>query len=174
MQTSGSNSGAPSQVPSPTAARRMEEQRRAEDNYRPSAAAHHPQSMQNIMHKEPEKLPPINSVQNGTTSAPPSRGDNTPDRVEDQVQKKEEPEQRSPKDKRDADGDVRMRAEEPAMRKMDVNEDYDDGSDDDSSKTKGADGPKMVSGEQSRGSPKSSGPPSATTETPNSAKPESK
>ena len=172
---SGTNSGAPSQVPSPTVARRIEDQRRVEESYKPSEAAHHPQSMHNIIHNQHEQLPPINTTSNGGPSGPPSLASNTSAaRVDDHVQKKEEPEQRSPRDRRDQDGDVRMRGEEPAMRKMDVNEDYDEGSDEEPAKGKAVDGGRNVSNEQLRGSPKSSGPPSVNAETPNSAKPDTK
>ena len=181
---SGSNSQGPSQVPSPTAARRLEEHKRsAEEMYRPSEAAHHPTSMQNLMHKEREQpppppqqqqqLPPINTTNGATRSGPPSHSGTTP-RAEDGIPKKEEPEQRSPTDKRDADGDLKMRGEEPAMRKMDVNEDYDEESGDDSSKAKGPIESVKTNGELARGSPNASGPNSASAETPNSAKPEGK
>ncbi|MCJ1267451.1 hypothetical protein MMC22_007336 [Lobaria immixta] len=73
---------------------RLEDQRRADENYHPSEAAHHPATLPS-MHQQPppphEHLPPM--VENGR--------------------------------------DDRREVYEPASRKMDVNEDYDDEEDDD-------------------------------------------
>lgn len=112
----------PNRMPSPgemqrreSSEARREEQRRANDNYHPSEAAHHPPTLPSIQHMQPHpssSLPPIDSSvpsSNGAPSGPPP--------AESQV--KEEPIRNE-----------QQLAHEPAARKMDVDENYDDDVDD--------------------------------------------
>ncbi|KAL4910155.1 hypothetical protein BDW74DRAFT_144535 [Aspergillus multicolor] len=101
---------------------RREDQRRANEGYHPSEAAHHPQTLPSIQHMPQHasggSLPPLvetaSTPANGSAPVPPTT------QVQVQVPVKEE----------------HTRAEqapthEPAARKMDVDEDYDDDGDDD-------------------------------------------
>lgn len=156
--------GPPSSTPhpglsSPESMRRMEDQRRADANYRPSEYAHHPPANPPIVHHEDHHhLPPM-STSYGPPAREPKR-EATPVKAEDPP-RQEEPAPPSSAEKRDRDGDTRMHIDEPAARKMDVDEDYDEDSTEEG-RTKASRG---NSSRNSRGSPKSSkggsGPPSA-------------
>lgn len=114
----------PSRMPSPRAMHHrssseahLEEQRRANESYYPSEAAHHPPTLPSIQQMQPQShpssLPPIDSsatASNGAPSGPPSA----------HSQVKEEPGRSE-----------QQLAHEPAARKMDVDENYDDDGDDD-------------------------------------------
>ncbi|PYH91677.1 TPR-like protein [Aspergillus ellipticus CBS 707.79] len=115
----------PNRMPSPgeiqrrsSSEARREDQRRVNENYHPSEAAHHPPTLPSIQHMPPHpsggpSLPPMaessSAASNGPQSGPPTV----------QVQVKEEPvrSEQAP-------------AHEPAARKMDVDENYDDDGDD--------------------------------------------
>ncbi|KAJ0422744.1 hypothetical protein BJY00DRAFT_300033 [Aspergillus carlsbadensis] len=117
----------PSRLPSPGEIRRRssseirrDDQRRVNESYHPSEAAHHPQTLPSIQHMPPHpsgaSLPPMNEsapASSGSSTVPPTT------QVQVQVPVKEE----------------HMRSEqppahEPAARKMDVDENYDDDGDD--------------------------------------------
>ncbi|BDD59259.1 hypothetical protein MPDQ_000209 [Monascus purpureus] len=114
--TPPANGPASGEIPRPGAPEaRHEEQGRGGENYHPSEAAHHPPTLPSIQHMPPHSstsLPPIDSsipTSNGVASGPPSA----------HSQPKEEP--------------VRSEQQllhEPAARKMDVDENYDDEGDD--------------------------------------------
>ncbi|KAL4793242.1 hypothetical protein BDV19DRAFT_366874 [Aspergillus venezuelensis] len=101
---------------------RREEQRRINESYHPSEAAHHPQTLPSIQHMPPHpsgsSLPPMSETapapSNGPSAVPP-----TPP-VQGQVPIKEEHARAE-----------QTPAHEPAARKMEVDEDYDDDGDDD-------------------------------------------
>ncbi|KAJ5907704.1 hypothetical protein N7495_000386 [Penicillium taxi] len=109
----------PARLPSPgemqrrsSSEARREDARRANENYHPSEAAHHPPTLPSIQTMPPQtgaSLPPMTevsaTVSNGPSSAAPSA--NTP-------VKEEPPRPEAPL------------SHEPAARKMDVDEDYDD------------------------------------------------
>ncbi|PTU19439.1 hypothetical protein P175DRAFT_0510699 [Aspergillus ochraceoroseus IBT 24754] len=116
----------PNRLPSPGEMRRRssseirrEDQRRVNESYHPSEAAHHPPTLPSIQHmpQHPSgsSLPPMAesapASSNGPSTAPPAS--------QVQVQVKEEP----------ARGE-QAPAHEPAARKMDVDENYDDDGDD--------------------------------------------
>ncbi|KAL2832945.1 hypothetical protein BDW59DRAFT_138952 [Aspergillus cavernicola] len=121
----------PSRLPSPGEMKRRssseirrEDQRRVNESYHPSEAAHHPQTLPSIQHmpQHPSgtSLPPMAenapTPSNGPSPLPP-----TPQvQVQVQVPVKEE-------HTRSEQAPVH----EPAARKMDVDEDYDDDGDDD-------------------------------------------
>lgn len=159
-----SSSNPSSGVASPDTVRRLEDQRRADANYRPSEYAHHPQTQPPAEPREPPQqalpLPPIHSAMGART--PESKREPTPVKSEEQP-RQQEMVRSSSNEKQDRDGDVRMQ-EEPAVRKMDVDEDYDEDSADESKTRPG----QTSSGANGRNSPKSSrgnsGPPSATAE----------
>ncbi|KAH8424688.1 putative transcriptional corepressor Cyc8 [Aspergillus melleus] len=97
---------------------RREDQRRINENYHPSEAAHHPPTLPSIQHMPPHpsggpSLPPMAEssapASNGPPSGPPSA----------QLPIKEEPTRGE-----------QAPAHEPAARKMDVDENYDDDEDD--------------------------------------------
>ncbi|KAH8705812.1 putative transcriptional corepressor Cyc8 [Talaromyces proteolyticus] len=128
---------------------RREEQRRANENYHPSEAAHHPPtlpSIQTMSHPSGSSMPPISEVpQPG--SNPPSAGPPPPS-VKDEAARKEQ-----------------LPVHEPAARKMDVDEDYDDDAEDE-----------KRAGTGSKGSPHGSAPANgsiAANGNSGSAKPES-
>lgn len=133
---------------------RREDQRRINENYHPSEAAHHPPTLPSIQHMPPHpsggpSLPPMAEssapASNGPPSGPPSA----------QLPVKEEP-------TRVEQGP----AHEPAARKMDVDENYDD-DEDDKRVAKGSPGSgsgsvnNSTSGGLSGGAPSSSKPESA-------------
>ncbi|KAJ5671106.1 hypothetical protein N7507_000233 [Penicillium longicatenatum] len=111
----------PSHMPSPgemqrrsSSEARREDARRANENYHPSEAAHHPPTLPSIQNMPPHaaggpSLPPMvesaGPASNGPPSAPPSA--NTP--VKEESRRPEAPS-----------------SHEPPARKMDVDEDYDD------------------------------------------------
>ncbi|KAJ6125688.1 TPR-like protein [Penicillium sp. IBT 18751x] len=111
----------PARLPSPgemqrrsSSEARREDARRANDNYHPSEAAHHPPTLPSIQNMPPHSstgpsLPPMAEgsapPSNGPPSAPPSA--NTP--VKEEAPRPEAPS-----------------SHEPPARKMDVDEDYDD------------------------------------------------
>ncbi|RAH79376.1 putative transcriptional corepressor Cyc8 [Aspergillus japonicus CBS 114.51] len=115
----------PNRMPSPgemqrrsSSEARREDQRRVNENYHPSEAAHHPQTLPSIQHMPPHpsggpSLPPMSetpaAVSNGPQPGPPSTT----------VPVKEEPARSE-----------QAPAHEPAARKMDVDENYDDDGDD--------------------------------------------
>ncbi|KAL3474371.1 hypothetical protein BJX99DRAFT_231729 [Aspergillus californicus] len=118
----------PNRLPSPGEMKRRssseirrEDQRRVNENYHPSEAAHHPPtlpSIQHIQHPSGTSLPPMTESSSTSSNGPPTVAPTPP--VQVQVPVKEE----------------HLRAEqtpthEPAARKMDVDEDYDDDGDDD-------------------------------------------
>lgn len=93
---------------------RREEQRRVNDAYHPSDAAHHPPTLPSIQHMQPppnHSMPPMNDVppnpNHGPTGPPPS-----------QSSIKDDPGRKDPS------------LHEPAARKMDVDENYDDDGED--------------------------------------------
>ena len=95
---------------------RHEEPRGGNDGYHPSEAAHHPHTLPAIQHMQqhhPSSLPPIESsipASNGAASGPSSAHSQPP---------KEEPIRSE-----------QQLSHEPAARKMDVDENYDDDGDD--------------------------------------------
>ena len=96
-------------------ARQQEEQRRANESYYPSEAAHHPPILPSIQHMQqthrPSSLPPIESsipASNGATTGPPS--------VHSHIKSES------------LRGEQQL-AHEPAARKMNVDENYDDDDD---------------------------------------------
>lgn len=96
---------------------RREDQRRANENYHPSEAAHHPPTLPSIQHMQQQQpggssIPPISEGPQ-PASNPPSAG------PESQAPVKEEASRKEP-----------APLHEPAARKMDVDEDYDDDGDD--------------------------------------------
>ncbi|PYH74657.1 putative transcriptional corepressor Cyc8 [Aspergillus vadensis CBS 113365] len=96
---------------------RREDQRRVNENYHPSEAAHHPPTLPSIQHMPPHpsggpSLPPMAESSAAPSNGPPSGPSSA------QVQVKEEP----------ARGE-QAPAHEPAARKMDVDENYDDDDD---------------------------------------------
>lgn len=89
---------------------RREEQRRANENYHPSEAAHHPPtlpSIQTMPHPSGNSIPPMSEVPQ-SSSNPPSAGAAATSVKEEGNRKEQAP------------------LHEPAARKMDVDEDYDD------------------------------------------------
>lgn len=114
----------PAHLPSPSEMQRRsssearrEDARRANENYHPSEAAHHPPTLPSIQNMPPHasggpSLPPMNEgsapASNGPPSGPPSA--NTP--VKEEAPRPEAP-----------------ASHEPPARKMDVDEDYDDDAD---------------------------------------------
>lgn len=111
----------PARMPSPgemqrrsSSEARRDDARRANENYHPSEAAHHPPTLPSIQNMPPHasggpSLPPISEgaapAPNGPPSGPPSA--NTP--VKEELPRPEAPS-----------------SHEPPARKMDVDEDYDD------------------------------------------------
>jgi glucose repression mediator protein len=106
-------------------ARRVEEQRRANENYHPSEAAHHPHT-----HNLPPQLPPMQAgsgpahEQKGPLPPPPAPRDYVME--ERDVARERERQEHSAPPPPPAMGEP-----ERAARKMDVDEDYDDEGDDD-------------------------------------------
>jgi len=116
----------PARMPSPgemqrrsSSEARREDARRANENYHPSEAAHHPPTLPSIQNMPPHpssgpNLPPMAEASvpasNGPPSAPPSA--HTP--VKEELPRHEAPS-----------------SHEPPARKMEVDEDYDDEADDD-------------------------------------------
>ena len=117
---------------SPDAVRRGEEQRRANPSYRPNEAAHHPVPLSATV-----KQQHLSSMKDG--SGADMKMDDALVKVEDQQQREHEREikreharERSGERERERERDrdrMAMRVEEPAARKMDVDENYDDESD---------------------------------------------
>lgn len=112
----------PNRMPSPgemqrrsSSEARREEQRRVNEEYHPSEAAHHPPTLPPIQHMPPHpsgsSLPPMADgsapASNGSQSGPPSA------QVKEETSRVEQPP-----------------SHEPAARKMDVDENYDDDDDD--------------------------------------------
>lgn len=115
----------PNRMPSPgelqrrsSSEARREDQRRINENYHPSEAAHHPPTLPPIQHMPPHASGPSLPAMN-ESSGPPSNGPPSGPPSSTQVQVKEEP----------ARGE-QPPAHEPAARKMDVDENYDDDGDD--------------------------------------------
>ena len=131
-----------SNIGSPTAARRIDEEKRRPEEYKPSEAAHHPPNMHNLMHNDADvrnqgsSLPPINTgppsssaPNTATSNGPQSGGHPPPGGAGSQTDTPSRPEEtkreeRSPEQPKDQDGDTRMREEQP-MRKIEE-ENYDD------------------------------------------------
>lgn len=93
---------------------RREEQRRVNDGYHPSEAAHHPPTLPSIQHMQPPSghtMPPMADGPPNPPGAVP--GSSQPQIKEDPVRKEPPP------------------LHEPAARKMEVDENYDDDGDDD-------------------------------------------
>ncbi|RAK97179.1 putative transcriptional corepressor Cyc8 [Aspergillus ibericus CBS 121593] len=95
---------------------RREDQRRVNENYHPSEAAHHPPTLPSIQHMPPHpsgpSLPPMAESAAAASNGPSSGSASA------QVQVKEEPTRSE-----------QAPAHEPAARKMDVDENYDDDDD---------------------------------------------
>lgn len=159
-------SGPPS-VPksSPDGGRRAEEVRLANENYRPSEVAHHPAPLNTILQQERrnETLPSLSQVQVGTPMrvGTPGKREPTPMRNgpdEAQMQRQKEREEmdrrdrereldRQERERRDRERrEISMRIEEPAARKMDVDEDYDDDSGADDNRSKASNKGAIVAG----------------------------
>jgi len=165
---------------SPDGGRRAEEVRLANENYRPSEVAHHPAPLNTILHQQERKNENLPALRVGTplSGGTPAKREPTPMRNgpdEAQIQRQKE---REEMDRRDRDRemerqelerhdrerrDISMRIEEPAARKMEIEEDYDDdsGADDNRSRTSvkgvGAAAPasgSVAGGPDSRGSPR--------------------
>lgn len=102
-------------------ARRAEDQRRANENYHPSEAAHHPQT-----HSLPAHLPPMQSGpgphHDGPPAPPPQSGKDYP--MEDQHERGMDHQHPPPT------AVSQMSEPERAARKMEVDEDYDDDGED--------------------------------------------
>ena len=123
-----SNVTPPNHMPSPAGLKRRSssearrEEQRANENYHPSEAAHHPSTLPPIQNMPPQSsgsnLPPM-----AEGSTPGSNG--PPTAPASQTPVKEEPRGEQPP------------SQEPAARKMDVDEDYDDDGDDEK-KSKGS------------------------------------
>lgn len=118
---------------------RREEQRRTNETYNPSEAAHHPPTLPSIQHMQQPSQP-----QPQGTSAIPSMAAEAPAGPQPQQQgpaagplpgPPSVPSQQ-PKEERERKEPVQFH--EPAARKMDVDEDYDDDGDDDNNKKTGA------------------------------------
>ncbi|PKY01407.1 putative transcriptional corepressor Cyc8 [Aspergillus campestris IBT 28561] len=116
----------PNRMPSPgviqrrsSSEARREDQRRINENYHPSEAAHHPPTLPPIQHMPPHGSGPSLPAMNESSGPPPSNGPPSGPPSTTQVQVKEEP----------ARGE-QPPAHEPAARKMDVDENYDDDGDD--------------------------------------------
>lgn len=118
----------PNRMPSPAEAQRRNsseakrEEQRASESYHPSEAAHHPPTLPSIQHMPPHppgsNFPPMGE---GSTSGPPSGPPSAQTPVKEESARADQPQ-----------------SQEPAARKMDVDEDYDD--DDDEKKTRAAGG----------------------------------
>lgn len=115
-----------SAVSSPATSRRPEEPQYRQSDYRPSEHAHHPQLL-NIV-TQPVAAYPSTPKHNATSATYTNEnGEPTPVKSEEQPKREEE----RPKDQ---DGDVEMHQEEAPARKMEVDEDYDDDSTDDTAR----------------------------------------
>lgn len=165
---------------SPDGGRRAEEVRLANENYRPSEVAHHPAPLNTILHQQERKNENIAVLNAGTPlrGGTPAKREPTPmrngpdeahiqrqrDREEMDRRDREREMERQERERRDRERrEISMRIEEPAARKMDIEEDYDDdsGADDNRSRAsvKGAApaAPAPASaagGPDSRGSPR--------------------
>lgn len=135
----------PNRMPSPgemqrrgSSEARREDQRRVNESYHPSEAAHHPPTLPSIQHMPQHgtgsSLPPMNEG-----PAPASNGPQ-PGAPSVQVQVKEEP----------ARGE-QTPAHEPAARKMDVDENYDDDGDDEKRTSTAAKGSPTAGSSSSNG-----------------------
>lgn len=102
-------------------AKREEQQHQASENYHPSAAAHHPPTLPPIQHmpqhSQGSNLPPMAEVSTPASNGPPSV--QTP--VKEEASRGEQPS-----------------SQEPAARKMEVDEDYDDDDDEQKARTRGS------------------------------------
>lgn len=123
----------PNHMPSPGEAQRRnsaeakrEEEHRASENYHPSEAAHHPPTLPSIQHMPQHppgsNLPPMTEgstpASNGAPGGPPAAA---------QMPVKEEPSRGE-----------QPPSQEPAARKMDVDEDYDDDDDEKKARARGS------------------------------------
>ena len=114
--------------------RKMEDQRQIDESYKPSEHAHHPAPLNTLMHQErPHDIRSANHSRNSSAPGSAKREPTPPRSLDNHVSERSSP----PRDvKKDQDGDVSMRNEEPAARKMDVDENYDDDSGEDSVRSK--------------------------------------
>ena len=113
----------PNRMPSPGEARRnssearREELHRVNENYHPSEAAHHPPTLPSIQHMPPHaagsNLPPMAEGSTPTSNGPPAGPPSVQTPVKEETARTEQPP-----------------SQEPAARKMDVDEDYDDDGED--------------------------------------------
>ena len=123
---------------SPGELRRQEDQRRANEHYHPSEAAHHPPSLPSMhpgpgqqMQQSPHMGAPMSGPPSATSGGPPLPGSNVG--VPSQVQTPTKEERDRDLMGRERDGPVpgsRRDLHEPAARKMEVDEDYDDDGED--------------------------------------------